>query len=160
MSAFVVANGHIDVLINAVAQYGVLDGKDPRELGQMLWRENHRSVNARYGERTRTPSYRLKITEARLHPVAVLRAINCYLYQTCEHRSWSTSKARGLTTALTDAIQARHPELFVTRPSGTFTTPSGEPYMMPAYRDDGVYQAAPWEFGTLEQAHADQYTSP
>jgi len=78
MSAFIVASGHIDVLINAAAQYGALDGKDPRELGQMLWRENHRSVNARYGERTRTPNYRLTTTEAPLHPVAALKAINCY----------------------------------------------------------------------------------
>jgi hypothetical protein len=153
MSAWIVEEGHIDVLINAAGEYGLLDGKDPRELGQMLWRENHRSVNARYGERSRTPRYQLKTTEAPLHPIAVLKAIACYDYQSCEHAGWNNSAARKLTGALDSAIAARHPALFEQVPDAMFRGTR----MTDAYHQSPVYDRAPWGFTRLDQAHASNY---
>jgi hypothetical protein len=141
MSAWIVDPGHIDVLVNAAAQFGTLDGADPRAVGQLLWRENHRSVNYRYGQRSRTPSYPLRTTEAPLHPIAVLKAIGCYEYQSCEHKGWDTSAAHRFVIKLEAAIAAQHPEQFAEG----------------AYRDNPIYDRAPWGFARLEQAHASNY---
>jgi hypothetical protein len=51
-----VSNAHIDVLVNAAAEYGVLGEAQPQRLGQQLWHENVRSVNYRYGEPSKTPT--------------------------------------------------------------------------------------------------------
>jgi hypothetical protein len=56
LSAWVVSNAHIDVLVNAAAEYGVLGEAQPQRLGQQLWHENVRSVNYRYGEPSKTPT--------------------------------------------------------------------------------------------------------
>lgn len=58
----------------------------------MLWDENYRSVNHRYGESEITPEYRWQ--PVRRDPVSVLKAIACYEYQSCEHEGWRSSEAR------------------------------------------------------------------
>lgn len=153
MSAWIVDDGHIDVLIAAAREY-LGEAKLPgaaRALGQALWRENHRSVNYRYGERTRTPRYTPHLSDERgpLHPVAVLKAIGCYEYQTCEHPEWEASAARRFTQRLEAAILAANPELAVQMPARY-----GGGGTEPAYYHHPVYEAAPWGYTDVKQALA------
>ncbi len=62
-------------------------------LGQMLWGENHRSVNARYLEDDIEPLYTYSALPGNVEPVTVLKAVACYEYQTCEHDGWEASEA-------------------------------------------------------------------
>lgn len=148
MSAWIVSGGHIDVLVHALAQYGVvppdLGAVGFRELGQRLWHENHRSVNHRYSEDTPTPRYELRTTEATLGPIVVLKAVACFQYQSCEHPGWPDSEAHDLMEALRTAILDRHPE-FGERVRGPF----GETYR---YTTLPAYARAPWGIETLDEA--------
>lgn len=148
MSAWTVSSGHIDVLVHAMAQYGVvppdLGAAGFRELGQRLWHENYKSVNHRYREDTPTPRYELRTTEATLDPVVVLKAASCFDYQSCEHPGWPDSEAHDLVSALRTAILEQHPDL-----GEEVTGPFGETHR---YETLPAYERAPWGVETLEQA--------
>ncbi len=148
MSAWIVSSGHIDVLVNALAQYGViapdLGARGFRALGQKLWQENHTSVNYRYGEENQSPDYVLRTTEASLDPIVVLKALSCFNYQTCEHPRWPDSEAHKLTAALHTAILERHPDL-----AALVTGPYGETYR---YRTLPDWERAPWGIAVLDEA--------
>lgn len=151
MSAFVVSNAHIDVLVNAIAQYGVA-GKDVgrtvyRDLGQVLWDENVRSVDYRYQECNTHDRYTLHTTEGDLDPLAVLKAIDCYEYQSCEHPEWADSDAQRWMTRLREAIYTIAPRYCEPVPSRF--SPGR---MVPAYRLDAEYGQRPWLFSRLEDA--------
>lgn len=158
MSCWLVEKAHIDVLVNALAQFGTVDptstAADYRAMGQELWRENNRSVNFRYNERTHHPKYELATAEAPLHPVAVLKAIGCYDYQSCERRDWPRSRANALVTKLHDAIKDKHPELFETVRDTRYMSGQAS---TEAYHVHPVYDQAPWGFTALEQAFANTY---
>lgn len=102
MSAFIVSKRHIDALVTALIQDGA-PASEADEIGHILWHENHRSVNARYSEDTRTPLYRYK--PLALSRIAVLKAIDCYEYQSCEHSGWDDSTARALMLKLSTALE-------------------------------------------------------
>ncbi|MGW4527793.1 hypothetical protein [Amycolatopsis sp. NPDC004378] len=146
MSAWIVASGHIDVLVHALAQYEVvapdLGAEGFRELGQKLWQENHTSVNYRYDENTPTPRYQLRTTEATLDPVVVLKALRCFDYQSCEHPGWTDSDANKLMEALHAAILDRHPDLGE-RVNGPF----GQTHR---YTTLPAWDSAPWGIDVLE----------
>lgn len=145
MSAWTVSNAHIDVMVNAAAEYNLLSGKDPQTVGQMLWRENYRSVNARYGERTRTPHYVLSTTEAPLLPAAVVAAVRCYSYQSCEHAGWQASTARKLSDALVAAAESR-------MPASDLALVSQHGCQVPQYQTNALDSKLPWGFERLEDA--------
>lgn len=150
MSAWLVSNAHIDVLVNALAEHGVLaPDANFRAAGQMLWAENNRSVNYRYSERKRHPHYTLHTTEAPLDVYAVLQAISCYSYQSCERPDWTDSKAHKLVEALREAILTARPELAEPVPS-EFDTKR----MVPAYTRSQEYDRYPWGFDDLADAQA------
>lgn len=86
-------------------------------VGLMLWATNLESINARYpdtlddfdnipGPVGLTPEviagYRWeRINGVRfLDPVVILKAIDCYEYQSCEHDGWETSEAKAFCAAL------------------------------------------------------------
>ena len=119
MSAYIVDKEHIDYLVFTAKTWramrvhhnGQWHEMTPRELGQMLWDENTRSVEHRY------PSDRIDQLPgtigdapyiydaspkvwARLDPVQVLKALKCYEYQACEHDGWKDSAAKWFTDAL------------------------------------------------------------
>jgi hypothetical protein len=150
MSAWTVSNAHIDVLVNAAAEYGVLDEDEPREFGQTLWRENYRSVNYRYREAEPTPQYTLTTTEAPLHPVAVLKALDCYEHQACECPDWVDTTAYAFAQRIRSAIYERHPALAKERPCRHYPRTRTEP----AYRSDPLYEAFPWGFVSLSEAES------
>ena len=81
------------------------------EVGQMLWDTNVESVQYRYSDTPPTelpgttgcdyryetgPSLQCRSPE----PVAVLKAISCYEYQSCEHDGWEASEAHAFCEAL------------------------------------------------------------
>lgn len=107
MSAYIVDIEMIHVLIQSAQNFATvydrftLNGEwvDVRyhldEFGQMLVDANYASVNARYGEDTKAPTYHFKRpTYAYWPPVAILKALDGYEYQACESADWDTSDAR------------------------------------------------------------------
>jgi hypothetical protein len=113
-----VTSGHIDVLVKALvveADLGVsLDNAD--EVGQVLRRENATSLFWRYGHRADgmvgddhlDGHYRFHGVEAPLDDGAVLTAVRCYAYQSCEHDGWPDSEACRLVDELSERIIERH----------------------------------------------------
>lgn len=84
-----------------------------RRIGEMLHRENVISVNYRYREDGEVPfEFSRKTAEALIHPYAnrlrgsklpalkLLRAIDCYAYQACEHPGWTQSPSFALCQEL------------------------------------------------------------
>lgn len=72
-------------------------------VGQMLIRENHLSVCHRYDENPKVEAvdpYEFERSRKPLDPVQVLKAINCYEYQSCEHPDWEDSEANRFCESL------------------------------------------------------------
>lgn len=114
MSAWIISENHVRLLVEALFQYEVMSTNasapmTPEALGKLLWRENHKSINHRYAKRARTPHYihdsaalcawdyptpgRGLVRELCRDPWLVLKQIGCYQYQSCEHAGWETSVA-------------------------------------------------------------------
>lgn len=68
-------------------------------VGAMLLAENQRSVNHRYAEDDIEIPYEFKETWA-LKPIEVLKALDCFEYQSCEHQEWHASEAKTFCEAL------------------------------------------------------------
>jgi hypothetical protein len=146
VSAWIVTRAHIDVLVLAGVQLGVSYDLEPpgpigppllKAAGQDLWAENHRSVNHRYGEDTESSAYSAPTAEVVLDPVAVVKAIDCFVYQSCEHPGWDASRAADYCTRLRAAALAG------------LSLQSGDP------ADRGYpigYDDAPWGIDHLAQA--------
>lgn len=81
----------------ATAIYGQLrrelTSKTAGFVGAMLWAENVRSVNHRYSEEEWEQPYQFKTLRGVPNPLAVLKAIACYEYQSCEHEDWEESES-------------------------------------------------------------------
>jgi hypothetical protein len=130
MSAWIVSKRHIDFLVKCIVRSEAVPeaGVDLDEIGRVLWRENHRSVNYRYSERSRTPRYEFADIELPVDDVAyLLKQVACYQYQACERRDWKRSTAFEWTQRLADMLEAGLLREF------------GE-----AWRKAGPYAAAPW----------------
>lgn len=106
MSCFIVSARHISALIqyalspkrrervfHSFYRYNVQTGEDwtPQELGALLQAENTKSWNARYREAVE-PAFQFT-RAAELSPVEILKAVQCYEYQSCEHDGWEGSDA-------------------------------------------------------------------
>lgn len=68
--------------------------------GAALLAENRRSVNHRYNEDEFEAPYEFSEIRGHLDPVAILKAISCYEYQSCEHPGWEASEAHSFCEAL------------------------------------------------------------
>lgn len=156
MSAFTVHIAHIHTLINASRAFGGAELVDQRAadlLGQLLWDENYRSVNYRYTESEPTPDYRATLIDADLSPVAVLKAIDCYEYQTCESPDWDQTRAHAFVTALRNVILGQHADLGRQVPSRYDR--SRTEY---AYKSTTEYDTAPWEVSDLADVTVELHT--
>ena len=140
MSAWTVSKAHIDALVNAGIQYGLMGTVDAAHVGAMLWDENHRSVNHLYREETPTPAYRPTLLPpgVLLDPVATLKVVACYDYQTCESSDYNTTIAYQWGVTLREALIATLPAALQRR----------VPYVGDATRyaftETETYNAAPW----------------
>jgi hypothetical protein len=155
MSAFTVGTAHIDTLVNAARAFGGAEFVDQRAadlLGAMLWDENYRSVNHRYSESEPTPDYRAQLVDADLSPVAVLKAIDCYEYQSCESPDWDQTRAHAFITALRNIILGRHTDLGRQVPQRHDRNRTTE-----AYHYLPEYDTAPWEVDDLAQVTTERH---
>jgi len=109
MSAYIVEENHIEYLVDVMtnARHGIKDYwehdlgvKTAREVGQLLWDENYRSVNYRYGEKDKAPEFHYRRKCYDFDPLQVLHSISCYEYQTCEHPEWKDSNVKKLLSRL------------------------------------------------------------
>ena len=110
MSAYIVSEKHIDVLVWAAFHYAESDlfayyhnndierVKSPNRIGTTLLNENIRSVNTRYGEDTPycIYQYRRPKDNSLLTPAQVFRACDCYEYQACETHDYHSTKAASI----------------------------------------------------------------
>lgn len=146
MSAYMVDREHIAYLLDAAMSVEVLgngshslhwfnpqsgeceqlrvaDYHRAAEVGQMLWNENRKSIEARYpdtvddfcatapgtvgetyvyGEHAGNPF-------AAVDVVQVLKACDCFAYQSCEHKGWKGSNARAFIESMRAQCIARLP---------------------------------------------------
>lgn len=108
MSAYVVDLDHIAYLVQAGTSRSVglddsMSDASKLQLGQMLWDENVKSVQARYPGDQELPgpcAHDYVYPERNypwfrtFDPIQVLKACDCYEYQSCEHEGWSASAAK------------------------------------------------------------------
>jgi len=85
------------------------------EVANLLWRENIASVSARYPKESSAtlpgPCNESFVIEPADFPawfrvfdsVQVIKACDCYEYQSCEHEGWKTSEAHAFISALRSA---------------------------------------------------------
>jgi len=73
------------------------------EVGRMLLKENYKSVYHRYDEvptvQLEEP-YQFNRIKGNIDPIQVLKGIDCYEYQSCEHPSWRESEAHNFCESL------------------------------------------------------------
>lgn len=124
MSAFQVSDKHISAIVTAIQSgqcgaYGKIpnpypdapegdtlpaNNVDAQSLGQYLADVNHESVSYRYGHRPEmhaAPDFSYKpYYPGAFSPVQIIKATECYRYQSCEHPGWKDSPADQLTQAL------------------------------------------------------------
>ena len=125
MSAWIVSENHVRLLVEALYKYEVVESGNqcltPDVLGHILWRENYKSVNHRYHEHAKTPTYTHNsaavanweypragsgtIRELTRNSALVYKQAQHYRYQSCEHDGWEASQACALITRLCEAIE-------------------------------------------------------
>ena len=72
-----------------------------QDIGQKLVDENFRSVNYRYTEQVEPEQFKLMVLlRTKYTPVAIIKACDCYNYQSCETRDWQETEAYAIMTAL------------------------------------------------------------
>ena len=98
----------------------------------MLVEQNYRSVNHRYSEAGKPPPYFFERPPGvTLEPLTVLKALDCYEYQSCEDPGWADSEAAHFCEALRRATIR----------------------MLPGY------DKAPWGIGSLAELRAPAKTA-
>lgn len=106
MSAFIVGDKLINIILEYLNRNGkrvythnnvfLIDDLDHlTKMAQILVDENYRSVNFRYNENTKPHKIEYSPVAAfqELPPVNVLKACNCYDYQSCETQDYHESEA-------------------------------------------------------------------
>lgn len=117
MSAFILGTDHIDYLVSAAVEAGIHQGgfgiywdgqrvewHNADVVGAALLRENIASVSYRYQDfgtgnlpgpiPNPVPKDYVFLPFLRVEPAQVVKAIDCYEYQSCEHPGWNDSEAR------------------------------------------------------------------
>jgi hypothetical protein len=103
MSAFIVERSTIDHLVSALIMASIVNASEADTVGRILWAENHKSVNARYNEKTRAPKY-AHSEHPTTSAAAIVKSADCFEYQACEHEGWRLSTARAWLVALRATI--------------------------------------------------------
>ncbi len=108
MSAFILSNKHINVLVNAVINIAnqndghiqILNDDKIKlftldEAGQALIDQNYRSYNTRYNidNLEQTPIYKFYYEAKAYKGVQILKACSCYDYQSCETNDYYETDA-------------------------------------------------------------------
>lgn len=131
MSALIVPESHVTAILNGAMTLhrgeastgnftwyvGANPETDSRELtletagtvGAMLLAENQASVNHRYRREEIEFPYSFVLDRHPVDPVRILKAVDCYTYQSCEHPGWESSESRAFCDTLTGLAIRRLP---------------------------------------------------
>ncbi len=129
MSAYMVEKDHIQYLVDSARKlsrggftwywdgnrYQVHGGKrgNASEVGQMLWEENLMSINSRYPGGSVQAGYEYIHDPVGFPPelnlVQLIKSIQCYQYQACEHKGWADSQAKAMTDGMLAVIPHQMP---------------------------------------------------
>jgi hypothetical protein len=144
MARFDLHPAHIDGLVNAALQFGVIGVFDDlTPVGQMLLSQHRPSPSGDHGVDD-PPDYIATVTDRVLHPLAVLCLLDCYEYQTSGTLGWPTSPAHAWTARLREKVLGQLPTEAKTQVRhGTNT--------LPAYRLLDAYTGTPWGITALDQ---------
>lgn len=129
MSAYLCDVAHIGGLARWAHENAPESYTDPAALARLLATENLRSVAYRYpddaegdrpGQPCKSDADYIRLCEAAarfigaargVKPYEVVKAIECYQYQSCEHPDWDGSHARAVVEQIRDlAERLRHPD--------------------------------------------------
>lgn len=114
MSAFVVSNNHINILINwAVSQTGfkvnvyyqektfTIGEDNAQQAGQILLDENYRSVNHRYDSFDKAERFKfVRKHFLNMSKVQIIKHCDCLNYQSCETDDWKDTFAFKIIKAI------------------------------------------------------------
>ena len=95
MSAFLCSDAHINALVAFAKRQRLLPEMTPSEAGQLLFDENVRSLDARYGEEG-YKAYNYKPDCTTRKAVEIIKLCHCYDYQACETEDYEQSRAHDL----------------------------------------------------------------
>ena len=133
MSAYMVERDHVKYLTDAARQYRVLsimdsfgnDDAQAARFAQLLWDENRKSILYRYPDCNEDGAHLPGSIEdddngfifgdwphgmpPRLDPVQVIKACDCYAYQSCEHPGWESSHAKKMVDSIASAACSHLP---------------------------------------------------
>ena len=144
MSRFDLHPAHIDGLVNAGLQLGLIGVfDDPTPVGRMLFQQHRSRLDVEH-EADDPPDYVATVTDRALHPVAVLRLLECYEYQTRGTADWPTSAARAWIDRLRETVLTQLPA------EATAQVRRGTNYV-PAYKLVDAYTDTPWSITALDQ---------
>ena len=106
MSAWSTKGRHNAIIADALVIYGVIDGSDVAATYKELADENDKSLQARYGDRSKTMNGNRwpYVPGGEVTPQDVAMLARSYSYQTCEHPGWEESRAHTLISRLINAI--------------------------------------------------------
>lgn len=110
MSAWIVSARHVDAIVSAAIDHDLVGVRTARKVAQSLVDENRASIVYLYpndDEPVRAHEEVRLVVEHDGKPLdcwALLRLIDCYVYQSSEHPGWEASDARGLCEDLHAAI--------------------------------------------------------
>lgn len=140
MGIHTVHKATIDGLVNAALQLDVIATAEEGEaFGRVLWQANHQAVNRRYQEATDTPPYVPTIaTGATFDPVAVVKLLRYFVYQTDEHPEWPGGEASACLDRLNDAALAA---------MSTYEATA----LVSRFSNSRAYNTAPWGISDLSQ---------
>jgi hypothetical protein len=108
MSAWLCSDKHINLLATAITNNRIggwsTAPNTTKSVAQMLLDENIMSLEARYGKGESGRAHEMTGDTPReylqLKPLAIIKLINCYQYQSCEHAGWKESDACRATEQL------------------------------------------------------------
>ena len=107
MSAWICSEKHIELLaVSYFRQKRMIDTKNIVDIAKVLWKENHKSINYRYNERTRTPIIKEKPVDyydnllVHYSKMDIYKLAQSYDYQSCEHDGYEKSKAKGIINSI------------------------------------------------------------
>ena len=116
MSAYIVNDYHINALVTWAVLNDVrmwqprrkcwtpIDLSTAQHVAATLYSENVRSVNYRYGERTKRTGFTYKpVPITHLTAADIIKACQCLDYQSCETPDWHSTEACGYLTSIRNA---------------------------------------------------------
>jgi hypothetical protein len=112
MSAFIVSTNQVMAIAASYVVNVTLSNKtgallpvdDIFKIAKVLMKANIVSVNYRYNEKTRMPSFNNAHYDLTCSDMQILKLINCLDYQSCEVSTWNKSKAKKILDELSLTI--------------------------------------------------------